>query len=93
MQNTNYTYALSAENPDVGNLRETFFFNQLQQGYKVSYTKQTDFCVNDKLYFEIGGKNKKHKQIKDLKHAYLALDNTVVGFRNEIPLWLFGFLY
>jgi predicted AAA+ superfamily ATPase len=31
LQNTNYNYALSAENPETGNLRETFFFNQLQQ--------------------------------------------------------------
>lgn len=92
LQNTNYSYAL-AQNPEVGNLRETFFFNQLQQKHKVSYTKHTDFCIDDKFYFEIGGKNKSTKQIKDLNNAFLALDGITVGFRNEIPLWLFGFLY
>ncbi|KAF0200996.1 MAG: ATPase [Bacteroidetes bacterium] len=93
LQNTNYNYALSGENPETGNLRETFFFNQLQQNHIVTYTEQTDFCINGKYYFEIGGKNKTSKQIKDLDNSYLALDGLTIGFRNEIPLWLFGFLY
>ena len=92
LQNTNYNYVLSAENPEIGNLRKTSFFNQLQQNHKVTYTKQTDFCIDGKHYFEIGGKNKTTKQIKDLDNAYLALDGLTIGFRNEIPLWLFGFL-
>lgn len=93
LQNTNYSYALSAEQPDTGNLRETFFFNQLQQNHDVTYTEQTDFCVDGKYYFEIGGKNKTAGQIRNLNNAYLALDGLTTGFRNEIPLWLFGFLY
>ncbi|GHU88067.1 ATPase AAA [Bacteroidia bacterium] len=93
LQNTNYNYALSAENPEVGNLRETFFFNQLQNNHKVTYTEQTDFCIDGKYYFEIGGKNKTTKQIKNLDNAFLALDGLTTGFRNEIPLWIFGFLY
>jgi len=93
LQNTNYSYALSAENPEIGNLRKTFFFNQLQQNHVVTYNDQTDFCIDGKCYFEIGGKNKNTKQIKNLSNAYLALDGMQTGFRNEIPLWLFGFLY
>ncbi|NLL27425.1 MAG: ATP-binding protein [Bacteroidales bacterium] len=93
LQNTNYSYALSAENPEIGNLRETFFFNQLQQKYKVTYTEHMDFCIDGKYYFEIGGKNKSTKQIKKIKNSFLALDAITVGFRSEIPLWLFGFLY
>ncbi|MFN8267547.1 MAG: AAA family ATPase [Chitinophagales bacterium] len=93
LQNTNYSFALSADKPELGNLRETFFFNQLQQSHKVTYTEQTDFCIDGKYYFEIGGKNKTSKQIKDLKNAFLALDGITFGLRNEIPLWLFGFLY
>lgn len=93
LQNTNYYYALSAEQPEVGNLRETFFFNQLQQNHVVSYDGQADFCVSGKYYFEVGGKNKSAKQIKNIDNSYLALDGITTGFRNEIPLWLFGFLY
>jgi len=93
LQNTNYNYALSVESPEIGNLRETFFFNQLQQNHNVAYSDKTDFCIDRKYYFEIGGKNKSSHQIKDLRHAYLALDGLTTGYRNEIPLWLFGFLY
>ena len=93
LQNTNYCYALSDGNPETGNLRETFFFNQLQQNHTVTYTEQTDFCIDGKYFFEIGGKNKTMRQIKNLPNAYLALDSLETGFRNEIPLWLFGFLY
>lgn len=93
LQNTNYIFALSKNNPDVGNLRETFFFNQLQQNHKITFTENTDFCVDDMYYFEIGGKNKSSKQIQGLQNSYLALDGFTCGFRNEIPLWLFGFLY
>ncbi|MCL2041095.1 MAG: AAA family ATPase [Bacteroidales bacterium] len=93
LQNTNYNYALSAENPEVGSLRETFFFNQLQQNHTVTYNDQTDFCIDGKYYFEIGGKNKTTRQIKDLPNSYLALDGLTTGYRNEIPLWLFGCLY
>ena len=52
-----------------------------------------DFCIDGKYYFEIGGKNKSTKQIKKIKNSFLALDAITVGFRSEIPLWLFGFLY
>jgi hypothetical protein len=45
------------------------------------------------IHFEIGGKNKTTRQIRNLTHAYLALDGIATGFRNEIPLWLFGMLY
>ena len=44
-------------------------------------------------FFEVGGKNKKFDQIKDLSNAYLVMDDIEVGINNKIPLWLFGFLY
>jgi len=93
LQNTNYCYALASKNLETGNLRETFFFNQLQKNHRVTYTDETDFCIDGNYYFEVGGKNKTTRQIKDLNNAYLALDGLETGFRNEIPLWLFGFLY
>lgn len=93
LQNTNYAYALSPDNTDIGTLRETFFFNQLRVKHKVTYTKETDFKIDNKYYFEIGGKNKGKSQIASLPNAFLALDNIESGIKNEIPLWLFGFLY
>ncbi|HLR37881.1 MAG TPA: hypothetical protein VK084_07540 [Chitinophagaceae bacterium] len=47
----------------------------------------------DKYTFEVGGKGKTSKQIKDIPHAFIVADDIEIGYRNKIPLWLFGFLY
>ena len=93
LNNTNHIFALGANKPDIGNLRETFFFNQLQVVSKVTSASRADFIVDDKYVFEVGGKNKGHEQIKGLNNAWLALDNIEYGSGNKIPLWLFGMLY
>jgi len=93
LNNTNIIHAFAQEKPDVGNLRETFFFNQLQTVSTVVSSLKADFFINEKYHFEIGGRNKGHHQIMGLANAFLALDNTEYGYANKIPLWLFGFLY
>ena len=93
LNNTNQIYAFDANQPDIGNLRETFFFNQLRVLGEVTSANKADFTVANKYIFEIGGRNKRHEQIMGLKNAYLALDNLEYGFGNKIPLWLFGMLY
>jgi hypothetical protein len=55
--------------------------------------KQGDFVVNKKYTFEIGGKNKTFHQISDLPNSFIAADDIEYGFKNKIPLWMFGFLY
>ena len=49
--------------------------------------------VDGKYLFEVGGANKTFEQIKDVPDSFLAVDNTETGYKNRIPLWLFGFLY
>jgi len=93
LENTNLSFALANNNTDVGNLRETFFLNQLSVNHKVTYPKTGDFMVDDKYLFEVGGKNKTQKQIAGIENSYIAADNIEYGFKNKIPLWLFGFLY
>ena len=91
--NTNYAYALGGEKTDIGNVRETFFFNQTAVKHKVTYSSQIDFTLNETYNFEIGGKNKIQKQLAGVENGYLALDNIEIGFNNEIPFWLFGLMY
>lgn len=93
LENSNFIYALENKLPNTGNIRETFFMNQLSYKNKVTYSKNADFTVNDKYIFEIGGKYKTQKQIAGISNSYIAADNIEFGFRNKIPLWLFGFLY
>ncbi|MFO7789799.1 MAG: AAA family ATPase [Bacteroidales bacterium] len=91
--NPNIIFAVGEKQINTGTLRETFFFNQLSAFTKIYYTPDGDFNVNNEFVVEIGGKNKTNEQIKSLENAYLALDGIETGYKNKIPLWLFGFLY
>jgi hypothetical protein len=93
LENTNLQFAFSPNNTNRGNIRETFFVNQVSFKHLTEYTSQGDFRVNRKYIFEIGGKDKTQKQIKELEKAFIAADNIEYGHQNKIPLWLFGFLY
>ena len=93
LDNTNLIHSLATSNVNGGNERETFFANQCTANYKISASKQGDFVVDDRYVFEVGGRNKTFKQIKDIKDSFVAMDDIESGFGNKIPLWLFGFTY
>ncbi len=93
LENTNLMYAFKEDKAETGNLRETFFVNQLKNSHKIEYTSQGDFIIDKKYTFEIGGKNKTNKQIKNITNACIVSDDIELGYQNKIPLWLFGFLY
>ena len=80
-------------NPQTGTLRESFFASQVSVESSIYYIDKGDFLVDEKYTFEIGGKNKGFEQIKDLENSFVVADEIEVGFRNRLPLWLFGFLY
>lgn len=90
--NTSLMYALAAQ-VDAGTMRETFIASQLSVDHTLHMPSQGDIVVDGKWLFEVGGKGKSFKQIKDLSNSYVAADNIEVGFGNKIPLWLFGLLY
>ncbi|MEA1953723.1 MAG: AAA family ATPase [Campylobacterota bacterium] len=78
---------------NIGTVRETFFLNILSTTYEVTYPSKGDFLVDNRYLFEIGGKNKSFKQIKDIDNSFIVADELEVGYGNKIPLWLFGFIY
>ncbi len=92
LNNPNLMYNLGNDT-DKGNVRETFFLNQVQHQYAVFASKTVDFKVDGVYEFELGGRNKKQKQIKELQNAFLVKDDIEIGTEQNIPLWLFGFLY
>lgn len=93
LHNTNLMFALANTSSNTGNERETFFYNALSAKHAVSYTQKGDFLIDGRYTFEVGGKNKSHKQIEGVENAYLAIDGIDTGYGNQIPLWLFGFIY
>jgi len=92
LDNANLIYNLAEEEQNKGSLRETFFFNQLKLNYQVTSSKIADFTIND-IDFEVGGKQKSLKQIKQAKKGFVVKDNIETGFFNVVPLWQFGLLY
>lgn len=92
LDNPNLAYALSDTEPDVGNLRETAFFSSLRVKYTVKASPVSDFKVG-KYTFEVGGKSKGKKQVKEVSDAYVVKDDIEYGSRNIVPLWAFGLLY
>ena len=96
MDNTNLLYAINASLniPNlIGNVRESFFVNQLIGKHSIWLHNQADFVIDDGIVFEIGGKNKGFEQLGDEPQAYLALDDLEIGCGNKIPLYMFGLLY
>ena len=92
LENTNLMFALASE-INTGNLRETFFANQLFNAHELAFSGSGDFLIDNIHTIEVGGHRKSFEQIKDLTDSYLAVDDIEIGNGNRIPLWLFGFLY
>jgi uncharacterized protein len=91
--NPNFMYSLCSDKPNTGTLRETFFCQQMSVRHQVDLSKPSDFLIDKRYTFEIGGKGKTTKQITGLADAYVAADGIEYGYANHIPLWMFGFLY
>lgn len=92
LDNTNLIYALSPEHADIGNVRETFFMNQMRVMNDVTGWSISDFEINGKT-FEIGGRKKGQKQIENAEEGYIVKDDIESGYANVIPLWAFGLNY
>ena len=98
MDNTTLHHALcqGLDQPvDVGSVRELFFVQATQNaGHPVCYSDQGgDFKIGDNL-FEVGGRIKRGAQLPQTTPSeFIVKDNILVGSKNTIPLYLFGFLY
>ncbi len=92
LNNTNLHFAY-CNTHNIGTTREVFFTSILKVKHHLTIPKKGDFIVDDKYTFEVGGKNKSFKQIKDIPNSYVVMDDIEIGSGNKIPLWLFGFLY
>lgn len=90
--NTCFIYALADEHPEIGNIRETFFYCAMCVNHKVTSSPTADFLLKGHT-FEVGGKSKKQKQIKNVRDAFVVKDDIENAYMNVIPLWTFGFNY
>lgn len=95
LNNTTLHYALNTQlaSPiEIGTIRELFFIQSLKNaGIDVFYQKHGDFTAMDTV-FEIGGKNKTAKQLKNTA-GILVKDDILTSTHGVIPLFYWGFCY
>ncbi|KPQ15857.1 MAG: ATPase with DUF4143 domain [Algoriphagus marincola HL-49] len=92
INNTNYLFALAEKSPEIGSVREIFFQSQIKVNHQINDSKTVDFLVDKSFHFEIGGKNRSRKQLISEDH-FLVKDDLEYPVGQNIPLWVFGFLY
>ena len=92
LDNTNIIFNLVGDKSNIGNIRETFFFNQMRLNNEVISSEKDDFVI-DKYTFEVGGKNKQQTQIEKDGKSFVVKDDIEFGYLNVIPLWAFGLNY
>jgi predicted AAA+ superfamily ATPase len=92
LDNTNLAYELGGNVTNIGNIRETFFYNQMRVHHDTMSSRISDFTINGKT-FEIGGRGKEQSQIAGAIDGYIVKDDIEYGEGNMIPLWAFGLNY
>jgi len=92
LDNTNLIHSLAESTSNVGNVRETFFLNQMRVRHDVRASSVADFAIDEKT-FEVGGKHKGQKQIRETENGYIVKDDIESGCLNVVPLWQLGLTY
>ena len=92
LDNSNIIYALGLDKADEGTIRETMFLTWMKQKHPVYSSKISDFEIGD-ITFEVGGRNKKGKQLREADKGYIVKDNIEYAVGKNVPIWMFGFIY
>ncbi|MBQ2970575.1 MAG: ATP-binding protein [Bacteroidaceae bacterium] len=92
LDNTNLVYSLAENNADIGNLRETFFFNQMRVNNSITTSSVGDFKIRERV-FEVGGRSKGKRQIQGAAQGFVVKDGIEFSSGNILPLWWFGLNY
>ena len=74
LDNPTLMYSLGQDTSEIGNIRETFFLNQTRVEQKVITSAISDFQIANYI-FEVGGKNKKQKQLQGSENGFIVKDN------------------
>ena len=93
MHNSNLIYAIYPIKVENQEVMETFLVNSLWKDHTINQGGRDNYyTVDDNLKFRVCDAND-FGRIKPMPDTIYAKYNTEVGKGNEIPLWLFGFLY
>ena len=91
MHNSNLMYSIYPVKVEEQDVLETFFANSLWKDHKIHKgDKNASFMVDEVMPFKICPEGTKIKNNPDVTYA---LQKAEIGRGNQIPLWMFGFLY
>ncbi|MBQ8672680.1 MAG: ATP-binding protein [Bacteroides sp.] len=91
MHNSNLMYPIYPVKVEEQDVLETFFVNSLWKDHKVNKgDKNSSFLVDGTMPFKVCSEGMK---VKNNPEIIYALHKAEIGRGNQIPLWLFGFLY
>ena len=91
MHNSNLMYSIYPVKVEEQDVLDTFFVNTLWKDHKVHKgDKNVSFMVDEVMPFKICAEGTKIKNNPDVTYA---LQKAEIGRGNQIPLWMFGFLY
>ena len=89
MHNTNLAQMIFTRKIDKMDLFETYFYMAVHGSHKVNATERSAmFIVDNNYYFDVKEKASSRDAIRPT-----AVGELETGRGNQIPLWLFGFLY
>lgn len=93
MHNPNLMYAIYPIRVEQQDIMETFFVNSMWKDNIVNQSsKDNYYIINGNKKFRICNATSNSK-IRMTPDTIYARYNTEIGKDNQIPLWLFGFLY
>ena len=91
MHNPNLMYSIYPVKVEEQDILDTFFVNTMWKDHKVNKgDKNISFMVDEVMPFKICSSGMK---IKNNPGVTYAMHKAEIGRGNQIPLWLFGFLY
>ena len=91
LHNTNLVYSIYPVKVDEQDVLETFMANSLWKDHIVNKGgKGVSFLVDEKLQLRVCTEG---LRIKNNPDVYYVMHRRELGRGNQIPLWLFGFLY
>ena len=91
LHNPNLMYSIYPVKVEEQDVLDTFFVNTMWKDHKVHKgDKNTSFMVDEVMPFKICCEGAK---IKNNPGVTYALHKAEIGRGNQIPLWMFGFLY
>lgn len=91
MHNTNLMYPMYPIKIDEQDVIETFFVNAMWKDHIVNQsTRQKSYIIDEKSNFKVCLDRQTSKINSDMTYV---VHNLELGYKNQIPLWIFGFLY